>query len=81
MGSQRAHIVLPDDLIQELRRHRLLSFLQAAEPAWDDLQHPELKRGAAAWVHFLRKENDLRPTLKASPRRPRRASFFSIPQS
>lgn len=77
MGSRRAHVVLPQELLEEidatvgtrgrsaflvdtarseLRRRRLMSFLQSAEPAWRDADHPELTGGTKAWVHSLRRE-------------------------
>ena len=79
MGAQRAHVVLPDDLLQEidslvgprgrsaflvdiaraeLRRRRLLSFLQDDAPAWEELSHPELGQDTSAWVRALRKEGE-----------------------
>ena len=81
MGLQRAHIILPQELIQEidsvvgprgrsaflvdtaraeLRRHRLLKFLQSDEPVWKDEDHPELVAGATAWVRTLREEGEKR---------------------
>jgi hypothetical protein len=81
MGSQRAHIVLPDELVEqidslvgprgrsaflvetaraELRRRRLLSFLQNDVPAWQKEDHPELQGGAGAWVRKLRSESEAR---------------------
>lgn len=90
MGLQRAHIVLPQELVQEidsvvgprgrsaflvdtaraeLRRRRLLKFLQNDEPVWEDLRHPELAQGAASWVKVLRQEGEKRvPTTKAVQR-------------
>jgi len=81
MGSQRAHIVLPDELVDqidslvgprgrsaflvetaraELRRRRLLAFLQNPEPAWQDKDHPELRGGTGAYVKKLRSESEKR---------------------
>ncbi len=78
MGSQRAHIVLPQDLIveidaavgprgrsaflvetarAELRRRRLLRFLESETPAWT-ADHPEPAGGTKAWVRALREEGD-----------------------
>lgn len=88
MGSQRAHIVLPHDLIREidsvvgprgrsaflvetaraeLRRRRLLRFLQSEEPAWDERNHPELAAGTAAWVKALRSEGEERIPADGKP--------------
>ncbi|WP_213805452.1 hypothetical protein [Granulicella sp. dw_53] len=81
MGSQRAHIVLPQDLVEEidqavgprgrsaflvetaraeLRRRRLLSFLQDDQPAWNERDHPELVAGTKAWVKSIRAESEVR---------------------
>jgi hypothetical protein len=43
---------------EEVRRRKLLGFLDNKEPAWRDEDHPELKRGSAAWVRKLRKQSD-----------------------
>lgn len=79
MGSQRAHIMLPIELIDEidaavgpngrraflvetvrteLRRRKLLNFLDDDKPAWSEDQHPELAQGTAEWVRALRQESD-----------------------
>src|SRR2546421_12683664 len=71
MSTRRTHVLLPEDLIQEIdelvgprgrsaflvdtarnevRRQRLLQFLQNKEAVWKDEDHPELAEGAAAWV-------------------------------
>ena len=81
MGLQRAHIVLPEDLIREidtvvgprgrsaflvetaraeLKRRRLLSFLQSAEPVWKEDDHPDLATGATSWVRALRSGGETR---------------------
>jgi hypothetical protein len=39
----------------EIRKQKLLRFLQSDEPAWKDEHHPELKAGSAEWVHNLRR--------------------------
>jgi hypothetical protein len=78
--SRRAHILLPEDLLQEIdalvgprgrsaflvetarnevRRHRLLQFLQSHDPAWKDKDHPELADGAGNWVRKLRVESEV----------------------
>lgn len=77
--TRRAHVVLPEDLVEEidnlvgprgrsaflvetarheLRRQKLLRFLNSNEPAWKDEDHPELKQGPATWVRNLRSESD-----------------------
>lgn len=41
-----------------VRRKRLLQFLKSDEPAWKEENHPELAKGAAAWVRKLRAESE-----------------------
>jgi hypothetical protein len=91
-STQRAHIVIPTDLLREIdeivgprgrtaflleaaqeevRRRKLLRFLESAEPAWREADHPGFKRkDSAAWVNKLRQESDRRLTRVA--RRPKR---------
>jgi hypothetical protein len=82
MATKRAHVLLPDDLLQEIdalvgprgrsaflvetartevRRQKLLQFLERADPAWNDKDHPELADGTDAWVRKLRVESEGRP--------------------
>ena len=79
MGMQRAHVILPGELVDEidalvgprgrsaflvetarteLKRRKLLAFLQSDEVAWKDEDHPELADGAEAWVRKLRMESN-----------------------
>jgi hypothetical protein len=81
MSTQRAHVVLPTELIAEidsmvgprgrsaflaevaqaeLRKRKLLAFLNRKEPAWKDEDHPELKDGADKWVRSLRDQDEKR---------------------
>ena len=81
MSTHRAHILLPDDLLQEIdalvgprgrssflvetarnevRRRKLLQYLEGETPAWKDEDHPELKDGAAEWVRKMRYESEAR---------------------
>jgi hypothetical protein len=76
MGTQRAHIIIPPDLLAEIdalvgprgrsaflvetaraevKRRRLLAFLESAEPVMRDADHPELaSMGTQAWVKSRR---------------------------
>jgi hypothetical protein len=46
---------------QELKRGRLLDFLNRDEPAWRDEDHPDIVAlGAAEWVRALRTEKSER---------------------
>jgi hypothetical protein len=42
----------------EVRRHRLLQFLESKDPAWKEEGHPELARGSGSWVRQLRAESE-----------------------
>lgn len=42
----------------EAKRQRLIELLSDPEPVWKSEDHPELKDGAAAWVHNMRQEDD-----------------------
>ena len=45
----------------EVRKQKLLAFLDSGQPAWREEDHPEIaERGAAAWVHDLRRERSAR---------------------
>jgi len=45
---------------KELMRLRQVKALKAALGAWRDEKHPELKRGAAAWVAKVRRKDENR---------------------
>lgn len=45
---------------KELMRLRQIEALKAAVGAWADENHPELRRGAAAWVSKVRREDEKR---------------------
>ena len=85
VSGKRAHVLLPEDLVNEIdglvgprgrsafiaesarnevRRQKLLRFLNGTQPAWKDADHPELKRGAASWVHNLRQESERKRSVK-----------------
>ena len=80
-STQRAHILIPSDLLreidalvgprgrsaflletarQEVRRRKLLHFLESEQPAWRGEDHPELQDGAAEWVRQLRRQSERR---------------------
>jgi len=46
---------------KEVKRRKLLAFLDRSEPAWREKDHPEIaQQGAATWVHNLRRERSAR---------------------
>jgi hypothetical protein len=58
VGPRGRSAFLVETARNEVRRHRLLQFLQSADPAWKDQDHPELAAGADHWVRKLRAENE-----------------------
>jgi hypothetical protein len=93
-GTQRAHILIPADLLREIdaivgprgrsaflletareevRRRKLLRFLENDEAAWQEADHPELKNGSAAWVRKLRSESEQRGVSEGAQLRARRS--------
>jgi 23S rRNA maturation mini-RNase III len=45
---------------KELMRLHQVKAIKAATGTWRDEEHPELKRGAAAWVAKVRREDEKR---------------------
>jgi hypothetical protein len=43
---------------EALKRRKLLSILERKDPIWKSKDHPELKRGAAAWISKMRREDE-----------------------
>src|SRR5262249_38580655 len=58
VGPRGRSAFLVETAREAIRRKNLLRFLEDSTPAWKDEDHPELSRGAAAWVHKLRRENE-----------------------
>lgn len=58
VGSRGRSAFLVETARNEVRRQKLLQFLESKDPAWKETYHPELAGGAAAWVRKLRKENE-----------------------
>ena len=44
---------------EEVKRQRLLKLLEGSEPLWKSKDHPELRRGAAAWVERMRAKDEM----------------------
>lgn len=65
VGSRQRSSFLAEAAEKELMRRRQIEALKAAAGAWKDADHPELKKGSAAWVQQVRQESDRR--LKKSP--------------
>jgi hypothetical protein len=58
---------------EEVRRRKLLAFLESSELAWSERDHPELAKGAGAWVRRLRSESDKRLLGRTKSRRARKS--------
>ena len=59
VGPRGRSAFLVETARNEVRRHRLLQFLQSTDPAWKDQNHPELAAGADKWVRNLRVESEV----------------------
>ncbi len=55
VGQRGRSAFLAEVAQQEVRRRKLLTLLDRPDPAWRAKDHPELKRGAAAWVSKMRR--------------------------
>lgn len=55
VGERGRSAFLAEVAQQEVRRRKLLAVLDRKDPAWKAKDHPELKRGAAAWVSKMRR--------------------------
>jgi hypothetical protein len=93
-GTQRAHIVIPADLLREIdaivgprgrsaflletareevRRRKLLRFLENDDAAWQDRDHLELGKDSGEWVRKLRAESEGRvKSVSVNTSKPRR---------
>ncbi len=58
VGPRGRSAFLVETARNEVRRQKLLRFLDSKEPAWQDDQHPELKQGADVWVRAMRQQSD-----------------------
>ena len=59
VGPRGRSAFLVETARNEVRRKKLLEFLNSQEPAWKDEDHPELAGGSAKWVRKLRAESEL----------------------
>jgi hypothetical protein len=60
VGPRGRSSFLVDTAREEVRRQKLLHFLDSKEPSWKTKDHPELAGGAASWVRKLRTESEHR---------------------
>jgi hypothetical protein len=61
VGARGRSAFLAETAEKELKRRKLLAFLESTEPAWREEDHPELADGTRAWVHALRGASERRP--------------------
>lgn len=73
VGPRGRSAFLVETARNEVRRHRLLQFLQSKDPAWKDKDHPELADGTGNWVRKLRAENEVSRRPKNRLKAPKRA--------
>ncbi|MGB8261988.1 MAG: hypothetical protein WCE75_16630 [Terracidiphilus sp.] len=60
-GPRGRSAFLVETAEKEVRRRKLLAFLDSPEPAWKEEDHPDIAElGSAAWVHNLRHEKSER---------------------
>lgn len=67
VGPRGRSAFLVETARNEVRRQKLLQFLEGTEPAWKDKAHTELAKGSAAWVRRLRTESDTRLVSRQDP--------------
>jgi hypothetical protein len=61
VGPRGRSAFLVETAAKEIKRRKLLAFLESDEPAWRDENHPELvEMGTAEWVRSLRGEPSVR---------------------
>ncbi|MBV8438490.1 MAG: hypothetical protein JOY95_13355 [Silvibacterium sp.] len=60
VGPRRRSAFLVEVARAELRRRRLLNFLESKDPAWKTEDHPEIGENSAEWVKGLRAASDAR---------------------
>jgi hypothetical protein len=66
VGPRGRSAFLVETVRNEVRKQRLLAFLDSKEPVWHDKNHPELTAGTEQWVRKLRTESDaLRTPIKS----------------
>jgi hypothetical protein len=69
VGPRGRSAFLVETARQEVRRQKLLHFLEGKNSAWKNKDHPELAEGAAAWVSKLRSESEARGISLRKPKK------------
>jgi Arc/MetJ-type ribon-helix-helix transcriptional regulator len=60
VGKGKRSSFIADIIEREMRRQKLLKAVGDARGCWKSEDHPELKKGAVAWVNELREGWDAR---------------------
>ena len=68
VGPRGRSAFLVETARSEVRRQKLLQFLESKGSGWKDEDHPELAEDAAVWVRKLRSESEARGTHKKRAR-------------
>jgi hypothetical protein len=76
VGPRGRSAFLVETARSEVRRQKLLQFLEGKgpignAPSWKDSNHPELAKGADAWVRRLRQESDARSSSRQGRSKPK----------
>jgi hypothetical protein len=58
VGKRGRSAFLAEVAEEAIRRRKLLSILERTDEIWKTKDHPELKRGAAAWVSKMRRADE-----------------------
>lgn len=69
VGPRGRSSFLVETARQEVRRQKLLHFLESKKPVWKDKDHPELADDASAWVQRLRTQSEVRGTSPHQPQK------------
>jgi hypothetical protein len=70
VGPRGRSAFLLETAREELKRRKLLRFLESDDPAWKERDHPNIK-DSAGWVRKLRAENETRLTRSGAKREAR----------
>lgn len=60
VGPRGRSAFLLETARQEVRRRKLLRFLDSTDPVWRDRNHAELGEDSGAWVRQMRSESEAR---------------------
>ncbi|MGH9659174.1 MAG: hypothetical protein ACRD96_11565 [Bryobacteraceae bacterium] len=60
VGSRRRSAFLAEIARREVKRLHLIQLLESGKRGWKEKDHPELAKGAAAWVSRMRREDSQR---------------------